>query len=622
MQSDYISKKRISEIRSLIKKKYRQESNPNDRRSIPQEKKSVFGDQIESRDEFSRDRDRILFSKAFRRLQHKAQVYTHEKGDHYRTRLTHTIETTQISRGITKNLCLNENLAEAIALGHDIGHTPFGHEGEKVLDDILRGNEDLNRKIRGGWPQIDFGGFKHNFNSVKILDIIEKRYVTTNGLNLTWQVLDAILKHTKVAKKGYEYDLARFIQHPEFIEPLISKREKIEFPMTLEGQIVNISDEIAQRQHDLDDGLRDAELDINNVIGTICTNIDAILNNKWKEIFQYQFNRWEKINRFQSKINAIFEEIKHNDYGDKDIRLKLIELINKLPNSKYTHEELLLILELRSKIILLSKATLKLSKTSQKGYQSTQLIRLIISYFIHDVTINTMLKIENLEKKQKSNKKSSFLIIFGGKRYFKEKIVEYSKTGEKFDDILNNYIENRIVNSFNVNRFDAKSNYIIKRLFAAYYENPKQMSKDSLRRLNEQILFNSKEYYDIQFNGGPKIKNILFSPEPEDPLKLSHVSRLIDILKLEFEFKDIITPNNFTEEEFWRIDEEDFWEDNLPRLNKKQIKKDTSDRDLEKMLFIKCLLENHYALLAVITDNISGMTDNYAKEEYKQLYLV
>lgn len=622
MQTDYISKKRISKIRSLIKEKYRQESNSNDRRFISNDKKSVFGNQIESRDEFSRDRDRILFSKAFRRLQHKAQVYTHEKGDHYRTRLTHTIETTQISRGISKNLCLNENLAEAIALGHDIGHTPFGHEGEKVLDDILRGTEDLNRKIRGGWPQIDFGGFKHNFNSVKILDIIENRYTTTKGLNLTWQVLDAILKHTKITKKGYEYDLARFIQHPEFIEPLITKREKrIESPMTLEGQVVNISDEIAQRQHDLDDGLRDAELEINNVIETVCTNIDVILKNTWEEIYKYHFNRNQKINRFQKEINVKFEEIIHNDCDNKDIRLKFVKLVYKLPKSKYTSEELILLLELKAKIILLLKSTSKLSKTSQKDYKSAQLIRLIISYFIHDVTINTLLKIENLET-HRNNKNKSFLVIFGGKRFFIKNIVEYSKTGEKFDDILNNYIENRIVNSFNVNRFDAKSNYIIKRLFAAYYENPKQMSKESLRRLNEQIRFNCKEYYDIQFQGGPKIRKILFSPEPEDPLKLSHVNKLISILKLDIEFEDIITPVDFTEEEFWRIDEEDFWNNNLPRLNKKEIDKETSARDLEKMLFIKCFLENHYALLSVITDNIAGMTDNYAKNEYKQLYLV
>ena len=121
-----------------------------------------------SRSEFSRDRDRILFSRAFRRLEHKAQIYSHDRGDHYRTRLTHTLEVLQIAKNMSRYLGLNEDLAEAIALGHDIGHTPFGHEGEKVLNLILTGKADykeLNYKL-------DYTGFKHNYNSLKILDVI------------------------------------------------------------------------------------------------------------------------------------------------------------------------------------------------------------------------------------------------------------------------------------------------------------------------------------------------------------------------------------------------------------------------------------------------------------------
>jgi len=145
-----------------------------------------------SRSEFSRDRDRILFSRAFRRLEHKAQIYSHERGDHFRTRLTHTLEVLQIARNISRYLGLNEDLTEAITLGHDIGHTPFGHEGERVLDQILSGKsgyKELHHKI-------NYTGFKHNFNSLKVLDKIENKYDKESGLNLTWQVLEGILKPT------------------------------------------------------------------------------------------------------------------------------------------------------------------------------------------------------------------------------------------------------------------------------------------------------------------------------------------------------------------------------------------------------------------------------------------
>ncbi len=157
------------------------------------------------RTEFQRDRDRIIHSKAFRRLKHKTQVFISPEGDHYRTRLTHTLEVSQIARTIARALRLNEDLAEAIALGHDLGHTPFGHAGEEVLNKIFP------------------GGFKHNEQSLRVVDILEGG----EGLNLTFEVRDGILKHT-----GDEY------------------------PETLEGRIVKISDRIAYINHDIDDALR------------------------------------------------------------------------------------------------------------------------------------------------------------------------------------------------------------------------------------------------------------------------------------------------------------------------------------------------------------------------------
>jgi dGTPase len=166
------------------------------------------------RTDYQRDRDRILHSKAFRRLKHKTQVFISPEGDHYRTRLTHTLEVSQIARTIARALRLNEDLTEAIALGHDLGHTPFGHAGEKVLNDIH--------------PD----GFKHNEQSLRVVDLLEGG----KGLNLTYEVRDGILKHTGSLE-----------------------------PETLEGKIVSISDRIAYINHDIDDALRGGILEISSI---------------------------------------------------------------------------------------------------------------------------------------------------------------------------------------------------------------------------------------------------------------------------------------------------------------------------------------------------------------------
>lgn len=157
------------------------------------------------RTDFQRDRDRIIHSKSFRRLKHKTQVFIAPEGDHYRTRLTHTLEVSQIARTAARALRLNEDLTEAIALGHDLGHTPFGHAGEAALNDLLP------------------GGFRHNEQSLRVVEQLEGE----GGLNLTWEVRDGILKHTGPAE-----------------------------PLTLEGQLVRICDRIAYINHDIDDALR------------------------------------------------------------------------------------------------------------------------------------------------------------------------------------------------------------------------------------------------------------------------------------------------------------------------------------------------------------------------------
>ncbi len=174
---------------------------------------------------YQKDRDRVLHTSAFRRLEYKTQVFVNFEGDYYRTRLTHTLEVAQVATSIARALGLNEDLSETIALAHDLGHPPFGHSGEKALDHLMR----------------DDGGFDHNRQSLRIVTEIERRYPSFPGLNLTWETLEGIMKHET------EYDVpdARF-------EP--------DMQPSLEAQVVNSADEVAYNVHDLDDGLRSGHL--------------------------------------------------------------------------------------------------------------------------------------------------------------------------------------------------------------------------------------------------------------------------------------------------------------------------------------------------------------------------
>ncbi len=175
---------------------------------------------------FQRDRDRVLHSRAFRRLEYKTQVFVHHEGDHYRNRLTHTLEGAQIARTIARTLCLNEDLAEAVVLAHDLGHTPFGHAGERVLHELMR----------------DEGGFDHNRQSLRVVDLLEERYPGFRGLNLTMETREGITKH------GHAWE------HPIPLPP--------ETPHTsLEARVADFADEIAYTNHDLDDGIGSGLLD-------------------------------------------------------------------------------------------------------------------------------------------------------------------------------------------------------------------------------------------------------------------------------------------------------------------------------------------------------------------------
>jgi dGTPase len=179
-----------------------------------------------ARGEFQRDRDRIVHSTAFRRLEYKTQVFVNHEGDLFRTRLTHSIEVAQITRSIARALRLNEDLAEAVALSHDLGHTPFGHAGQEALNGCMK----------------DFGGFEHNLQSLRTVDLLEESYAEFNGLNLLHETREGILKHCSSKNAELLGDIGR-----RFIEG----RQP-----SLEAQLANLADEIAYNNHDVDDGLR------------------------------------------------------------------------------------------------------------------------------------------------------------------------------------------------------------------------------------------------------------------------------------------------------------------------------------------------------------------------------
>lgn len=184
------------------------------------------------RNAFQRDRDRIIHSTAFRRLEYKTQVFVNHEGDLFRTRLTHSLEVAQLARGIARTLNLHEDLTEAIALAHDLGHTPFGHAGQDALNDCMK----------------DYGGFEHNLQSLRVVDKLEQRYAEFDGLNLTFELREGILKHCSIKNAKQLGDVGqRFIDKTS---------------PSLEAQVTNFADEIAYNNHDVDDGLRSGLISI------------------------------------------------------------------------------------------------------------------------------------------------------------------------------------------------------------------------------------------------------------------------------------------------------------------------------------------------------------------------
>ena len=258
--------------------------------------------EAEYRTAFQRDRDRILHTTAFRRLEYKTQVFITYEGDYYRTRLTHTLEVTQIGRTIARALGVNEDLVEAICLAHDLGHPPFGHSGEAALAKLMK----------------DHGGFDHNKQSLRIVTFLERRYADFPGLNLTWETREGIVKHES------EYDVAD------------ARDYNPELRASIEAQIANVADELAYTAHDLDDGLRSGMITPTMLEGITLWEI-LVESVGWKGSELDELSRHRMIRRL---IGLEVSDLVHtSDLLIKEARLSSPEDAQRLPYNVVTFSE-------------------------------------------------------------------------------------------------------------------------------------------------------------------------------------------------------------------------------------------------------------------------------------------
>jgi len=444
----------------------------------------------EFRTKFERDRDRILYSKAFRRLSGKTQVFVTGHEDHIRTRLTHTLEVSQIATTIASYFGLDIALTEAISLGHDIGHTPFGHEGERILNSIMNGCEGI-KEFNKNMPNEE-KGFKHNWQSLRVLTQLEKKSEDYDGLNLTNYTLWGILNHSKLEWDECENKLKiNFYRKNsnDFINKIINNENNKSW--TFEGLIVRQADEIAQRHHDSEDGI------IANLI-----------------------DKKELIEKFKECFGST-------------------ELYN---NKKYKYRQLVN----------------KIKKNTNNEYYLPLLSRLIVDFLAMNLISNTEENFKHLLSKYKTEKDfyANKLKIYNNKEDI-FKIVDYNKNFGKQEKDFKKYLKNRVLNSFIAQSMDGKSNYIIKRLFKAYLSNPQQLP--------------DKTIISFYNNYNENIFNSYINKKGELPSTAILVGNLRNELKTDHS-------KNYNNNEY------------------------------------KC------SLLRTICDYISGMTDNFALNQYELLY--
>lgn len=275
------------------------------------------------RNPYARDRDRIIHSGSFRKLEYKTQVFLNHEGDFFRTRLTHSIEVSQVARSITSNLGLNESLAEAIALAHDLGHTPFGHIGGDTLDECLKADGHAN-------------GFEHNFQSFRVVSTLEKRYKGFNGLNLTFATLEGILKHSYPYKK-------------HFLPNWIDEKFDLSAHPSVEAMIVDRADEIAYVSHDIDDGIHSGlisfeDLKESELVREILEKVALEgVGRENDEMFRYRFSSHLINHLVYSLLDYSREKIgkEQTPIGyEKELETKLKKLKKLLFKKLYQHKKI------------------------------------------------------------------------------------------------------------------------------------------------------------------------------------------------------------------------------------------------------------------------------------------
>ncbi len=457
-----------------------------------------------TRSEFERDRDRIIHSRSYRRLVDKAQVYNTDKGDHYRTRMTHTLEVNQIARNISRNLNLNEDLTEAIALGHDIGHTPFGHQGERQLSEMYL--KKMNEASKKENDEQNIKKFKHNYQSIKVLNYLEEKYEQFPGLDLTYQVYEGVLKHTKYklchSEKGCSECNTSCID--DYLILGESKYLYLEypFPTTLEGQIIYWADEIAQAEHDLDDGLTNGNIKLDSLIKELKFSIKKISDSKLNEKKQLE----DLIDIIENHINISDDNSREKDseYIDKD-DIIYSEIVTSVTG-------------------FFIKKVIETSKKNIKKYKKEFLIG------EDGVVINQ--KVIGFEDIKILNEEGSNNIL---------------KT-------FNNLICSQVINSYEVNCFDGKAKYIIEKIFDAYYANPLQLPDNVLRRIDREIKRFDNSWNNIRMGNNDKVKKQLDVCKGEK----STNNKEMDALKQKVFLRNIVDfiagmTDNFAKEKFNKL---------------------------------------------------------------------
>ncbi len=276
--------------------------------AVPIQSKGRFFKEVKTslRNDFQRDRDRIIHSTAFRRLKHKTQVFVNTSGDHFRTRITHSLEVSQIARTLAKFFNLNEDLAETLSLAHDLGHTPFGHAGEESLNNCMRNH----------------GGFDHNIQTLRIITLLENRYYNFKGLNLSFETLDGLIKHNGPVKNLKKFNKILGIN-------FFKKKIKFSLNSSLEAQLASISDDIAYNSHDLEDGLKSNLFNINDLKNIPV--LDKIIRKHTKKTYKYSIDLI---------IRQIIREIINEMVSDiilttrKNIKINKIKNLNDIYKTK------------------------------------------------------------------------------------------------------------------------------------------------------------------------------------------------------------------------------------------------------------------------------------------------